>query len=62
MIDGAVMTKMVQPLAANTFKEYINTNIAGFVRSYMSHDSVERLDIVFDTYPEENLKAQTHQR
>ena len=45
-----------------TFYDYVNTNIAGFVRSHRSYESVTRLEIVFDTYPEEDLKAQTHQR
>ena len=62
VIDGAVMVQMVRPTTAKTFHDYVNTNIAGFVRSHMSYKSVTRLDIVFDTYPEENLKAQTHQR
>ena len=39
----------------------IRKTVNGFVRSHMSYESVTRLDIVFDTYPEENLKTQNHQ-
>lgn len=36
VLDGAVMVQMVWPTTAKTFHDYINTNIAGFVRSHMS--------------------------
>jgi len=62
MLDGAVTVQMIWPTTEKSFHDYVNTNIAGFVRSHMSYESVTRLDIVFETYPEENkLKTQTHQ-
>ncbi|CAM4463132.1 unnamed protein product [Leuciscus chuanchicus] len=39
----------------------VRKTVNRFVRSHMSYESVTRLDIAFDTYPEENLKTQTHQ-
>lgn len=40
VLDGAVMVRMVQPITAKTLYDYVNTNIAGFVRSHMSYESV----------------------
>ena len=52
---------MVRPTLAKTFSQYVSLHIIPFLESQIS-DSTQRLDAVWDTYPDENLKALTQQK
>ena len=57
----AAIINMVPPTRALTFKEYVPMHIVHFLKAQMT-TTVLRIDRVWDTYPEQNLKSQTQQR
>lgn len=57
IIDGAVTVQMLSPRTSKTFKDYIDTVYMPFVQQKLEH--VDRLDIVWDTYIPDSLKAAT---
>ena len=52
----AAVVDMVRPTSAHTFRDYVSQHLVPFVQS-----QVTRVDAVWDTYPEDNLKTLTHQ-
>ena len=52
---------MVRPTSANTFADYATQHIVPFLE-YQITPTVERIDAIWDNYPEGNLKSLTHQR
>ena len=52
---------MVPPTRALTFNVYVLLHIVPFLKAQMT-TTVQRIDAVWDTYPEQNLKSQTQQR
>ena len=61
VVDMAAIIHMVPPTRALTFNEYVPMHIVPFLKAQMS-TTVQRIDAVWDTYPEQNLKSQTQQR
>jgi len=51
---------MVRPTSAHTFRDYVSQHLVPFVESQIT-TTVTRVDAIWDTYPEENLKTLTHQ-
>ena len=52
---------MIRPTLAKNFRECVSLHIIPFFESQMT-DCTQRLDAVWDTYPDENLKAYTKQK
>ena len=56
ILDMAAVIHMVRPIYATTFIDFVTNNLIPFLKSQIS-DKVERLDAIWDTYPEHTLKA-----
>ncbi len=52
---------MVRPTRAATFSDYVHMHVVPFLKSHLT-PSVERVDAVWDVYPETSLKIQTQLR
>ena len=52
---------MVRPTSTKTFADYATQHIVPFLEYQITH-TVERIDAIWDNYPEGNLKLLTHQR
>ena len=62
VLDMAAVIHMVRPTTAKTFNEYVSLNIIPFLQAQMN-DNTQRIDAVWDNYPEENnLKALTQKK
>ena len=61
VLDMAVVVHMVRPTSAKTFADYATRHIVPFLE-YQITPTVERIDAIWDNYPEGNLKSLTHQR
>ena len=59
--DMADIILMVRPTRAVTFAEYVSLNIVPFLKNQLT-STVERVDAIWDTYPEKNLKSLTQKR
>ena len=57
IIDGAAVVNMVKPGTERTFSEYAADSFIPYIRAQLSH--VTRLDIVWDEYLKNSLKATT---
>ena len=57
----AAIIHMVPPTRALTFNGYVPLHIVPFLKAQMT-TTVQRIDAVWDTYAEQNLKSQTQQR
>ena len=57
IIDGAAVVKMVKPDTERTFSEYAADSFIPYIRAQLSH--VTRLEIVWDDYLKNSLKATT---
>ena len=60
LIDGAALVNMLQPGAAKTFREYADLVFIPYIKSNL--EKVRRLDIVWDCYVQDSLKACTRNR
>ena len=56
ILDGAVIVHMLAPQISNTFQDYFEKEFLPYVKQALK--SVERLDIVWDTYTEQSIKQQ----
>ena len=54
VVDMATIIHMMPPTRALAFKEYIPMHIVPFLKAQMT-TTVQRIDAVWDTYPEQNL-------
>ena len=61
VLDMAAVVHMVRPTSAKTFADYATQHIMPFLE-YQITPTVERIDAIWDNYPEGNLKSLTHQR
>ena len=61
VVDMAAVVHMVRPTRAPTFSDYVPMHLAPYLKSLLG-PTVQRLDAVWDTYPEWNLKMQAHLR
>ena len=60
ILDGAAIVNMIKPGTSDSFNDYIST-IMVYIRSQFSGE-VARVDMVFDIYRKESLKAGTRQK
>ncbi len=62
VLDMAAVIHMMRPTTAKTFREYVTLHIVQFLVAQMK-SGTQRIDAIWDNYPEENnLKALTQQR
>ena len=61
VMDMAAVVHMVRPTSAKTFADYATQHIVPFLE-YQITPTVERIDAIWDNYPEYNLKSLTLQR
>ena len=59
VLDGAVIVQMLKPGTANTFEEYAQQVFIPYVVQQLQH--VSRLDLVWDSYRADSLKASTRE-
>ncbi|KAK3703666.1 hypothetical protein QZH41_002431 [Actinostola sp. cb2023] len=57
IIDGAVLVHMIKPGTEKTFSEYASQSFLPYIQAQSRH--VDRLDVVWDEYVENSLKATT---
>jgi len=57
ILDGAAIVNMLRPGAAKTFQDYATDVFVPYITSQLQH--VTRLDIIWDVYMPESLKAYT---
>ena len=61
VLDMAALIHMVRPVRAATFNDYIHLHLVPHLKSQIT-PSVQRIDAVWDTYPEHSLKSHAHLR
>ena len=61
VLDLAAVVHMVRPTSGKTFADYATQHIVPSLE-YQITPTVERIDAIWDNYPEGNLKSLTHQR
>jgi hypothetical protein len=57
IIDAAVIVNMIKPRVEKTFTDYANKSFLPFIKAQLRH--ADRVDIVWDEYIENSLKATT---
>ena len=57
----AAVINVIHSTLAKNFREYVSLHIIPFFESQM-RDCTQRLDALWDTYPDENLQALTQQK
>lgn len=60
ILDGAVVVNFLKPLAAKTFDDYAVKVFLPYIKAKLQH--VNRVDIVWDRYHENSLKAQARNK
>ena len=60
ILDGAGIVNMLRPGTAKTFEGYATDVFVPYVTSQLQH--LDRLDIVWDLYMVDSLKADTHSK
>lgn len=60
VLDGAVAVQMLKPGTARTFQGYIDTVFKPYILKQLEH--AKRIDIVWDVYKEDSLKAGTREK
>ena len=55
VLDMAAVVHMVRPTSAKTFADYATQHIVPFLEHQIT-PTVERIDAIWDNYPEDNLK------
>ena len=61
VLDMAAVVHIVRPTSAKTFAECVRQHIILFLKSQII-PNVERVDAIWDNYPEDSLKALAHER
>ena len=61
LLDMAAVVHIVRSTSAKTFADFATQHIVPFLE-YQIAPTVERIDAIWDNYPEDNLKSLTHQR
>lgn len=59
VFDMAAVVHMIRPTAAKTFSEYVRLHIIPYMESQVTTNT-ERIDAIWDNYPEDSLKATAH--
>lgn len=60
ILDGAAIVNMLKPVNSKTFQDYANKVFLPYIQSQLQH--VSRLDLVWDVYLPESLKADTRSK
>ena len=60
IIDDIAIINMLRPGIAKTFQDYVTDNFVQYITSQLQH--VTRLDIIWDVYMAESLKADTRSK
>ena len=60
IIDGSVVVNMIKPATEKTFAEYSRQSFLPYIQSQLSH--AKRLDVVWDEYIANSLKATTRSK
>ena len=60
ILDGAAIVNMLKPVNSKTFQDYANKVFLPYIQSQLQH--VSRLDLVWDVYKPECLKADTRSK
>ena len=60
ILDGAAVVNMISPGTAKTFAEYADQKFLPYILEKMQH--VDRLDVVWDVYLPDSLKAETRSK
>ena len=60
ILDGAAVVHMLHPGTARTFQDYADTVFGSYILSQLQ--SANRVDIVWDVYMEDSLKATTREK
>ena len=60
ILDGAAIVNMLRPDSAKTFSDYVKQVFSPYIKSQLHH--VSRMDVVWDEYHSESLKAETRRR
>ena len=60
ILDGAAIVNMLRPGPARTFQNYASDVFVPYITSQLQY--VSRLDIIWDVYVPESLKADTHSK
>ena len=60
ILDGAAVVQMASPGAARTFKEYADNVFMPYIMKLLQ--PVKRVDIVWDVYRQDSLKAATREK
>lgn len=60
ILDGAVIVQMLSPGTSQTFDDYVKNVFIPYIQHQLQH--VERLDIVWDVYNTDSLKATTREK
>ena len=61
-MEGSVIANMTKPKKNQNFKNYCSENFYPQVQKYQKDYNAERIDVVFDTYKTQTLKAATRAR
>ncbi len=61
VLDMPALVHIVRPTHATTFNDYVSMHLVPYLTSNLS-PSVERIDAVWDVYPDDSLKLQTQLR
>lgn len=62
ILDGAAIVHMVRPTKAANFSQYMERHFVPFIQSMVSESTVTRLDLIWDTYPDDSLKRQAQEK
>ena len=57
VLDGPAVVHMVRPTYGTNYQQYVVRHFMPFITNYLTN-STSRLDIIWDIYPDHNLKAQ----
>ena len=60
ILDGAVVVQMTSPGAARTFQEYADNGFMPYIMKQLQ--PVKRVDIIWDVYRQDSLKAVTREK
>lgn len=60
IVDGAVIVQMLEPRTSKTFEDYAKEIFLPHIRYQLQH--IHRLDIVWDEYLKDSLKASTREK
>ena len=61
VLDAPAVVYMIRPTKATDFQQYVDHHFIPYIASAIS-ESTSRVDIIWDTYPDHIIKAQTQSR